>query len=424
MKEELLYFIWQLQYFDKRSIKTTHGEPLQVLAQGTRNEHSGPDFDQARLYVGGIEWVGSVEIHVDASDWNTHGHQHDEAYNRVVLHVVWRENQTVYRQDGTPIPTLTLKGLVSENILQNYRHLVFEASARQAIPCASQLPYVDDITKLSMVEKAAVLRLARKSQEIETRLKKNRGDWSITAYQMLVKSFGFQVNADSFEQLSYAVPLALVTRYQRDVGALVALLLGQAGLLDDKGWPGAWRETYQFLRAKHRLSGSALARSQWRFFRTRPANFPTVRTIQLARLLASHPGDITRLFACLPPEQHVALFKGAGKEPLATIPAMGEESIHTLVINAVVPYQFAYGNFFGEQRWKDHALSLLQALPSEKNQLVNKYRRYGYPLKSAFDTQGVLELHHSFCEKKQCLSCAIGGSIVKNNKLVVTSAPH
>ena len=423
VREELLYFVWQLQYFDKQAVATTEGQPLTILAPGMRNEHSGPDFDQARLHLNGMEWFGSVEIHVNASDWEAHGHQHDEAYNRVVLHVVWHEDRTVYRQDGTPMPTLELKQRVAPSVLQNYRQLVFEPSVRQAIPCAAQLSQVDSLTQLSMLEKTAVLRLARKSEAIAARLKKNRGDWTETAYQTLVKSFGFRVNSDAFEQLSTAVPLSLVRSYHHDLDALTALLLGQAGLVDDEAWPSAWRETYQFLQTKHQLVDSTLSRSQWRFFRTRPANFPTVRVVQLARLLTTHAKDPTSLFARLSAEQHVALFKTQDNSS-GHVPAMGTESIHKILINAVVPYQFAYGTFFREQPWKDHALSLWQALPPEKNQWVTKYRQYGYSLTSAFDTQAVLELHHSFCEPKRCLSCTVGGSIVKNSKLFVTSAPH
>ena len=424
MKEELLYFIWHLQYFDKQSISTTQGEPLQILSRGVRNEHSGPDFDQARIHMGGIEWIGSVEIHVKSSDWNTHQHQYDEAYNRVVLHVVWQEDQSVYRQDGTLIPTLVLSDLVDDSVLDNYRQLVFEPSTRQAIACASQLPQIDDITKLSMLEKTAVLRLVRKSEEVENRHRKNRGDWTRTAYQTLVRSFGFNGNADPFEQLSYAAPLSLIIRYQDDFNTLAALLLGQAGLLDDEEWPSDWQKTYTFLSAKHQLATSRMSRGQWRFFRTRPANFPTIRIVQLANVLARCSKDITHVFSRLSLEQYFALFSVSGEDRVCLIPVLGKESIYKILINAIAPYQFAYGEFFHDQHWKDHALLLLQSLPPEKNHLVSKYRKYGYPLQSAFDTQAVLELHHSFCQKKRCLSCTIGGSIVKNNKIVVTSASH
>lgn len=424
MKEELLYFVWQLQRYDRQAVVTTQGQPLTVLAPGMRNTHSGPDFANARVHLDGIEWFGSVEIHVNASDWNAHQHQHDEAYNRVVLHVVWHADRAVYRPDGTTMPTLVLKDRVDPTLLRNYRQLVFQAPEQRTIPCATALPHVDELPKVATLEKAGVLRLERKSQEVLRSLEKNRGDWSLTAYQLLLRSFGFRVNSAPFEQLSYALPLSLVVKYQRDFDTLVALLLGQAGLLDDEQWPAAWRTQYQFLSKKYQLRASALARSQWKFFRTRPANFPTVRTVQLAALLASCPGGITGLFACRPKaEQYSILGEGNARLP-AGVSALGIESIHRLLINAVVPYQFAYGSFFRQQEHKEHALSLLQTVPPEKNQLVKKYRGYGLVLPSAFETQAVLELHRSFCQEKRCLSCTIGGSIVKNNKIFVTSLPH
>lgn len=424
MREELLYFVWHLQYFDKQTITTTLGQSLNIVAPGTRNAHAGPDFNNARLHYDGIEWVGSVEIHVHASDWNTHGHQHDPAYNQVILHVVWNDDKIVYRQDGTPMPTLVLNNRVTTSVLQNYRQLVFQSSEQRDIPCASALRQVDDLKKVSMLEKAAALRLERKSEEVLGSLEKNQGDWSATAYQTLVRSFGFRVNTAPFEQLSQALPLALVTKYQADFHSLAALLLGQAGLIDQKDWPDHWRETYQFLQAKHQLNGSALLRSQWRFFRTRPANFPTVRIVQLAALLHAHPSDLTQFFASVPLENYYALFDRSSQQLPDYVPAIGRESIHKILINAVVPYQFAYGNFFRQQATKDHALSLLQSLPAEKNQMVSKYRKYGYPIKTALDTQGALELYHSFCEKRRCLSCTIGESIIKNDELFVTSQSH
>ena len=423
MREEILYFIWQLQYFNKQQVSTTLGQSLSITAPGTRNAHAGPDFENARLYYDGIEWVGSIEIHVNASEWNAHGHQHDAAYNRVVLHVVWEDDKEVFRQDGTTMPTLVLKDRVATSILQNYQRLVFQSPEQQAIPCASLLPQVDHLKKVSMLEQAAVLRLQQKSQEVLRQLKKNKGDWSVTAYQTLVRSFGFRVNTAPFEQLSLAVPLALVMKYQADFQALVAMLLGQAGLLEHADWPTGWKDSYQFLSQKHQLTNQ-LTRSQWRFFRTRPANFPTKRIVQLAALLHSHSADPTLFYDHCSRPQYNALFERSCKHLPEDVGALGQESIHKILINAVIPYQFAYGSFFQQQALKDQALTLLQSLPAEKNQLVSKFRNYGFPLKSALDTQAALELHRNFCEKKRCLSCVIGVSIIKNHELFVTSGAH
>lgn len=424
MREELLYFVWILQHFDKQAITTEDGRALTVINTGVRNAHSGPDFASARIKLAEMDWVGSVEIHLNASDWNIHGHQRDPAYNGVILHVVWHNDQVVYRQDGTPMPTLVLENRVAPAVIESYRQLVFQAPDQQDIACVSHLSEVSQVQKLTMLDKTVALRLERKAQEILDRLEKNRGDWSATAYQTLFQSFGFRVNQAPFEQLSRAVPLSLLTKYQHDFSSVVALLLGQADLLENEEWPDQWHETYEFLKTKHQIEGSALARSQWRFFRTRPANFPTVRIVQLAAILVTYRSRLAPLFEPGSVPDFYSLVKETQQILPEFTPAIGQESIHKILINAVIPYQFAYGNFYREQLRKDHALTLLQALSAENNHLVSKYRKYGFPITSALDTQAVLELHQSFCKPKRCLSCAIGVSIVKTNHLSVASGSH
>ena len=410
-----------LQYFSKQAITTEDGRAVTIIHPGVRNDYSGPDFANARVQLEDMEWVGSVEIHLNASDWNAHGHQRDPAYNGVILHVVWHADRVVRRQDGTTMPTLVLENRVAPSVINNYRQLVFHAPDQKDIACAPLLAEVDEIHKLAMLDKAAALRLERKSREVLEHLDRNRGDWSITAYQTLFQSFGFRVNQAPFEQLSRIVPPSLLAKYQYNFPSVVALLLGQAGLLEGEDWPSQWQETYEFLRVKHQLEGSALSRSQWRFFRTRPANFPTVRIVQLAALLSGCGGELTTLFEPESVRKHCLLIKETQRLLPASTPAIGRDSVHKILINAVIPYQFALGSFFKDQSRKDHALTLLQTLPAEGNHLVGKYRGYGYPLTSALDTQAVLELHHGFCKPKRCLSCAIGGSIIKTGDFFVAS---
>jgi hypothetical protein len=322
------------------------------------------------------------------------------------------------------MPTLVLENRVNPSIIDNYRQLVFHAPDHQDIACAPLLPNVNELHKLTMLDKTAVLRLERKSKEIVGRVDRNRGDWLVTAYQVLFQSFGFRANQAPFEQLSRVAPLSLVAKYQSDFTSVVAILLGQAGFLEDEGWSDEWINAYEFLRIKHQLSGNALARSQWRFFRTRPANFPTVRIVQLAAVLVGFHQNLLALFESESASEQCALVKQTQRLLPESVPPIGKESVHKILINAVVPYQFAYGSYFREQSRKDQALTLLQSLPAENNSLVKKYRSYNYPIGSALDTQAVLELHHSFCKPKQCLSCAIGSSIIKTDKMFVTSGPH
>ena len=115
MRENILHFIWQHQYFTPGGIKTTGGETIQVLKPGFINTNAGPDFEQAKIRIGEVEWNGDVEIHVSGSDWLAHGHQNDQAYNKVILHVVWEHDVEVYRKDNSEIPVLELKNFIMNN---------------------------------------------------------------------------------------------------------------------------------------------------------------------------------------------------------------------------------------------------------------------------------------------------------------------
>ena len=85
---EMMYqYLWRHKMLG-RKILTVDGERVEIIRPGVHNRDAGPDFVNARLRIGGQEWVGNVEIHVRASDWYLHGHDGDPAYDNVVLHVV------------------------------------------------------------------------------------------------------------------------------------------------------------------------------------------------------------------------------------------------------------------------------------------------------------------------------------------------
>ena len=89
MNEKLLQFIWLHQYFTKSSLITSQGDSLDIISPGILNLDQGPDFSSARIKLNGQQWAGNIELHVNSSDWIRHGHNKDENYARVILHVVW-----------------------------------------------------------------------------------------------------------------------------------------------------------------------------------------------------------------------------------------------------------------------------------------------------------------------------------------------
>jgi hypothetical protein len=81
MREDFLYYVWKLQYFDKRMLATCQGEPLSISYPGTRNDHAGPDFLNGSITINDVTWHGHIEIHINASDWHAHQHHADRAYD-------------------------------------------------------------------------------------------------------------------------------------------------------------------------------------------------------------------------------------------------------------------------------------------------------------------------------------------------------
>ena len=51
MKERLLQYVWQFQYFNKNELATASNERLQVINPGSFNNNQGPDFLSAKLKI-------------------------------------------------------------------------------------------------------------------------------------------------------------------------------------------------------------------------------------------------------------------------------------------------------------------------------------------------------------------------------------
>ena len=423
MSEAFLHYLWQFQYFDKNELKTTTGETIQIFNPGYRNADAGPDFHTSRIRIADVEWVGSTEIHIQASGWMEHRHDLDPAYENVVLHVVWKNDKAIKRSDGSLLPTLELMNRVDRKFFRDYQRLV---NSPETIPCAPFLPQVRDITKFSMIDKVLMGRLEIKAARIFETLHKNHNDWQETCYQLLARSFGFKVNADPFQQLAQLLPYKILRRHGDKVLHFEALLFGQAGFLEedvDDAYYCLLKREYNLLRQKYTLSDRRLNKTQWKFLRLRPANFPTIRLAEFAALLFKWPNlfsimleteTFEELFSIFSVKQseywssHYRFFKNA-KE---TVNFLGESSISTIIINTVVPLLVAYGKSKDDQRYVDRAVSILQQAPGESNSIITQWKTLGLKSKTAFDSQALIELQNNYCTKRRCLDCTIGVSLI------------
>lgn len=389
-----------------------------------RNSDAGPDFEEAKIKIGALEWRGSIEIHIKASGWNDHNHSDDQAYEKVVLHVVWENDKPIMRTDGTPMPTLELKNRVEQSMWSRYKNLFTSA---ETIPCATSWSKIPDIIKLSMLDKTVVQRLEAKGEVVKTLLSKNRNDWEETCFQLLCKNFGFKVNADPMLQLAHALPYKILLKHLDKPLQIEALFLGQAGFLEktkEDEYVGFLIREYNLLRKKYSLDGRQMNLVQWKFLRLRPGNFPTIRLAQLASLLTSQKNLFSKILESTSYKELVALLSveqseywkqhyQPAKKSKTTVPALGKSSIENIIINTIAPLLMAYGKLHDEEVYCSRAVDLLNHLPAENNKIVREWHALGRKVTSAFDSQGFIELYNSYCMKRRCLECSIGSSIVK-----------
>jgi hypothetical protein len=423
MNESFLHYLWQFQYFEKQNLQTSEGEPLSILKTGILNSNSGPDFSNAKVKIGEIEWVGNVEVHIKGSDWNLHRHQFDSAYENVVLHVVWENDKPISRIDNTLIPTLELKNRVDQSVLKEYKRLI---NSPAVIACEKSFSKVENIAKLSMLDRALLHRLEAKSNQINEIRKLTQNDWEETTYRLLAKNFGFKVNADPFYQLASSLPYKIIQK-QNQLLKIEALLFGQAGMLQTKTkdeYISLLFREYHLLEQKYSLCESKLNPSQWKFLRLRPANFPTVRLAQFASLLFSTKNIFSNLLSAnsYASIQNILAVKQSeywmnhyhfSKKAKGQVPELGELSIQNIVINTVAPVLFAFGKYKDEQMLIDRAVALLQQIPAEQNKITRAWNNQGLKVNTAFDSQALIELFNNFCQKRQCLNCSIGIAILK-----------
>ncbi len=424
MHESLLHYLWQLQYFSKKELQTTQGEKIEIFDPGMLNTDAGPDFSNARIRIGDIDWVGNVEIHIHSSVWLDHHHDMDRAYDNVILHVVWKNDKAILRNDTTPIPTLELGGRVEENMIITYRQLV---NSSFSIPCQRSLPEVNEITRLSMMEKAAVQRLERKAEEVQELFRQNGNNWEETFYQLLARNFGFKVNGEPFFRLAKFLPMKLLLKQADKQDQVEALLFGQAGFLEGhKGDPYYLnlRREHQLLTRKYSLQQNKLTRPQWRFLRLRPANFPSLRLAQFGALLHRRQnlfsqvigiGDkssLHQLFTVTVPSYWLDHYQFS-KKSKSKVHELGEDSLNNIIINSVVPVWVAYGRQTDAGQMIDRSVSLLQQLPPENNKITRTWMDLGIPNTNAFDSQALIEMYNNYCQKKSCLQCAIGATLVR-----------
>lgn len=426
--EYLLHYVWQHRLYAAAPLCTLQGEAVEVIDPGVHNLlHSGPDFFNAKLRIGSVVWAGNVEIHEHASDWYRHHHETDAAYNNVILHVVADvDTDRVVTADGKVLPQLRIE--IPLRLLDNYRELINEETYP---PCYRIIPHVPELTVHAWMSRLTVERLEEKTRRIQRYLQQTDGDWERAFFITLARNFGFGTNAEAFERWAFTISPSAVGKHRDMPFQVEAFFMGQAGLLDASLVPEERQDDYfrqlqtEYAFLRHKFGLTPVSAAGWKFGRLRPQNFPHVRLSQLTRLYTERRADFSRLLECTDLKSLHDFFRvGAtpywqrhytfGEESKPSAKTLQTSSLNLLVINSAAPLLFAYGRYTMNEDMAERAFSLLEAVPAERNYITRCWARAGIRVSHAADSQALIQLRQTYCDRKDCLRCRFGSEYLRN----------
>lgn len=428
MTEKLLQFIWKHRYFNQQGLTLISGEPLTIEYPGDENNNQGPDFNQARIRINDICWVGSVELHLLSSGWDKHGHAADENYRNVILHVVWEQDPMIVTGN---IPQLELCQRVPGIMLNTYsgwmNHHVF-------VPCERSLPQMETENWNRWKNSLLLKRFTRKMAPIVNSLRLNHFHWEEQLWWMMAGNFGMTVNTAAFESIARSIPFTILAKHRQQRIQLEALLFGQANLLEGnfrESYPLMLKKEFYFLKRKYGLKNVF---EQVHFLRMRPDNFPTIRLSQLAALCAAGSNLFARILQCnllselrknfqLPANEYWFRHYVFDKESGFKEKVLGRRMSENIIINSVIPLLYTYGMIHPDKSMQQKSLSWIQEIRAEQNEILARWKELGIKIKSAAESQALLELKKEYCQRKRCLECEVGKFLLLPREENKTSDP-
>ncbi len=402
--EKILSRIWEEHRFQVDSLRTATGLEVQVIRRGRRNTDNGPDFKNALIRIGEQVYEGDVELHLEMTDWYTHGHETDPSYAQTVLHVVlWPPNPArkdisnahIRKANGEYAPTVFVFSALSlpiERLIEVFQR-ADERKQQKIRQCQNTLKEVPLEHILCHLKQLGQERLSERTQRFELWLPTNsdslldkgkmltdsppgRGKGWVypqpdkqnsifqqLLYEAICEGFGYSSNKRPFVELARRLPLNVILSHlpkQDDKTSLIhlgwiqALLFGTSGLLPEGSGvqTSVCPETEKYLTELRSLwemlvpclDVKPMKPEAWHFFRLRPPNFPTRRLAVLSYLILNY--RVQPLF-----ESYLQLF-----ELISAHPDRINQSVHLLERTLEIPAAgYWKGRYlFGKPVFPDH----------------------------------------------------------------------
>lgn len=455
--EHFVQTVWNEQRFSDFDFTSTDGRSIQVIKPGFWNSDEGPDFVHAELLIDGDLYAGDVEIHINSSGWYNHKHHLDPRYNRVILHVVYLNDDINLRtrlQNGKRIPTLEILNRLDAPIgdLFDDRRESQETSTNDCRVTGETLK-IERVQ--SLLGELGQERLAEKADGMRNLL--IRVDFEQLLYEGIMEALGYARNRKPFRELAQRVPLSELLGKSDE--SIQAILFGVAGLLPSQSqleteWDEKDREFIKRLESSWKSTEqyknpTRMTAEQWHFAKMRPANYPSRRIPAIAQIInrcqdtlmmdflplieeaatanqRALTGIQRRLRERLTPaasgywEDHSHFGKGIPQRGAALI---GRDRASDIIINKLLPIALVWAEQAQSPTLKEAVQRLYDSYPKlQENHTTQRIKAQIFsqeqPIKlispSAKKQQGAIYLYKNFCSSRLCDLCPIieGGGVV------------
>jgi hypothetical protein len=434
ISEKEATLLWQ--QLAGKVVASVDGETLGVVYPGRSSGDSGPDFRDAVIANQFHLARGDVEIHVRSSDWYSHQHHANAAYNNVVLHVVvWHDcDSATLLQSGRQVPVLSLA-----NALRYQPYLL-----PNRLACSQILDRTDGQTLGKLLNNSGEQRFKQKAMHFQVEMSRSAPS-ELSAGQALfrgiMRALGYAKNTKPFEDLADRLPLDSIES-KAGLVPKQALLLGTAGLLPSQRQPGrrareqevrkleqAWRSVAEHVEP--------MTEHEWTFLHIYPNNSPVRRIVAQSYLLERYRArklvaGILQLVREAPqPDGSHAIEKGLtvaaeghwrnhfgfdarSKTEIPTV--LGSSKAGEIAVNVVLPFAYSWGRVFNEPDLATKAIGLYSNYPGLADNGITRHMLKQLCLGehargTARLQQGLIHIFRNYCREGRCGECPLAGQI-------------
>jgi hypothetical protein len=429
--EKQAALIWQQVV--GRELTSSEDALVSVIYPGRTNGDCGPDFRDTVIVNKSHLTKGDVEVHIKSSDWYSHEHHVDAAYNNVILHVVmWHDcSSATSLQSGKTVPVLCLaEALRYQAYLLPYQ-----------LPCFQILDHMDRQALGKLLNAAGEARFEQKAMNFRAEILRfaQKEEAGQVLFRGMMRALGYAKNTKPFEYLADRVPLNCIEK-REGVALKQALLLGTAGLLPSQRWQGksAREKEVQELEQLWQSADKkveTMKESDWNLSHIYPNNSPVRRIVALSYLLERYSekkllAGILQLVKEAPlPGGHCVLengltvtgdgywrdhfdFDGRSKTRISAL--LGNSKAGEITVNVVLPFAFSWGELTNEAKLTENSIELYRHYPKLAENCITQHMKKQLCLEESFvftacHQQGLIHVFRNYCREGRCGQCPLVG---------------